>query len=191
MFSRCAHFATAMRTVGWLAAVALTMGSASCPTKEMALNVDQKFSVNLVCPAALWPRLDRLKPAEIEAYQKHGKPDYFRILYSPHGEIATSREAGPVIRAKKLADLPRSWVYEAKKIEVQFVSPAKFVEVPLSDQLKILCLRGDPQERDHQSKNDMVREMWTYFDVGEKYFFLDGRLVEKQVFTGVGRPFSR
>ena len=191
MAAQCARWTVAVKPAIWLTAAVLVTGAASCPTKEMALNVDQKFSVNLVRPAALWPRLESLSPAEIEAYQKYGRPDYFRLWYNPRGEISTSREAGPVIRAKKLGDLPRSWVYEAKGIEVQFPTQAKFVESPLTDQLKILCLRGDPQERDFQPRNDKIREMWTYYDVGEKYFFMDGRLVEKQVFSGIGRPFER
>lgn len=184
------HLATVVRLVGWLATAVFALGTASCP-KEMALNVDEKFSVNLVRPAATWPRLNRLSPGEIEAYQNYGKPDYFRILYPPHGEISTSREAGPAIRAKRLKDLPRSWIYETKKIEIQFPSAAKFVEMPLSDQMKVLCLRGDPQDRDFQTKNGRIHESWTYYDVGEKYFFLDGHLAEKQVFQGIGRPFSR
>jgi len=180
-----------VRVLGWFVAATFALGAASCPTKEMALNVDQKFSVNLVRPAAMWPRLDKLSPAEIEAYEKHGRPDYFRIWYNSRGDISASREAGPIIRAKKLTDLPRSWIYEAKGFEIQFPTLAKSVEAPLSDQLKVLCLRGDPQARDQQTKNGMLRETWTYYDVGEEYFFYDGRLTEKQVFKGIGRPFTR
>jgi len=180
-----------IRLVCIVAAGAMAAGSASCP-KKMSFSLDTKFSVNLVRPSPTWPKLEKLSLAQLEVYEKYGRPDYFRIWYNPRGEIVTAREAGPIIRAKRLGELPRSWVYENKKIEVRFTSPSKYEELPLSDQLKVLCLRGDPQERDVQTlKGGIVRESWTYFDVGEKYFFIDGHISKKQVFKGVGRPFER
>ena len=187
MAVRWTRLASPIRLVVALFVAAVAMGAAC--RKDLALNMDAKFSVNLVRPAVTWPRLDRLTPAELEVYDKYGKPDYFRLWYNPHGEISTSREAGPAIRRKLLGELPRSWVYEEKKIEVQFRSPAKFEEVPFSDRMTVLCLRGDPDDRDVQTKENIILESWTYYDVGEKYVFVGDRQVEKQVFKGVGRPF--
>jgi len=184
------RFAKAMRLAAWLALAAAITGFATCGM-EPPVNVNPNFSYNLAVPDARWPRLNLLSPAENEVYQKYGKPDYFRLWYNKQGDLVSGREAGPIVRARKLRDLRRSWIYEDKKIEVKFRSPAKSEEVPLSDQLQVLCLRGDPQERDPQIRNGILREMWTYFDKGEKYIFMDGRLAEKQLFKGVGKPFSR
>ncbi len=177
----------------WACGMALLLcgASATCQ-KDLSVSMDTKFSVNLVRPSENWPNLRELSAAELAAYEKYGKPDFFRIWYNPRGEIATSREAGPVYRNRQVSKLPLSWLYEKAGIEIRFESPTKFVEVPMSDQFRVLCERGDPQERDVLSPvQGMKRESWTYWDVGEKYIFLDGRLQEKQVFTGVGRPFTR
>jgi len=190
---RVKHLQPAMvaRLMGCLTVAALLMGSSSCP-RDLASNVDSKFSVNLVRPSATWPKINTLSPGETEAYGKYGQPDYFRVWYNKGGEIATSREAGPIIRGRQVSELPRSWIYEAGGIELRFVSPTKFMEVPISDQIKVLCQRGDPQERDVLSLVDgKAKESWTYWDVGEKYFFLDGKQIEKQVFKAIGKPFTR
>lgn len=186
------QWASAARLLAWLGAAVFVMGAASCPNPTV-LNMDTGFSVNLARPAATWPRLDRLSLAEIEAYEQHGKPDYFRIWYSHRDEITSKWEASPILRRKSVSGLPRSWVYEEKKIELRFPSPSKFEEVPLSDKLQVLCHRGDPQDRpDIQTlKSGAIRESWMYYDVGEKYIFLDGHLARKQVFTPMGRPFQR
>ncbi len=177
----------------WLCGMAAFLcGAAATCQKDLSVSMDTKFSVNLVRPSDSWPKLRDLSAAELEAYEKYGKPDFFRVWYNPRGEIATSREAGPVYRNRQVSKLPLSWLYEKQGIEVRFESPTKFVEVPMSDQFRVLCERGDPQERDVLSSvQGMRRESWTYWDVGEKYIFLDGKLQEKQVFTGVGRPFTR
>lgn len=184
--------ASAVGLVGWVTVAVLIMGAASCP-RGGGMNLDSKFSVNLARPAPTWPEVKKLQPAELDAYEKYGKPDFFRIWYNERGDIMTSREAGPAIRGKLVSELQRSWIYERTKTELQFVSPTKYVEVPISDQVRVLCLRGDPQERDHQSlPNGSVRETWRYFDVGESYTFVDGRQDGKpQVFKGIGRPFMK
>ena len=184
------RWASVLRAIAWLGVAALVMGAAACP-KPLVLEMDTGFSVNLARPAAAWPRLDRLSLGEIEAYEQHGKPDYFRIWYNHRGEIATKWEAGPVLRRKRAGEMPRSWVYEEKKIEIRFLSPSKFEVVPLSDPLQVICRRGDPQARDVQTlKDGTVRESWMYYDVGEKYIFVEGNLARKQILKGLGRPFG-
>jgi len=179
--------------IAWAAVMALILGAAACPKGGGVMNLDTKFSVNLARPVPTWPQVKELSPAELDAYEKYGKPDFFRIWYSERGDIVTSREAGPAIRGKLVSELPRSWVYARTKTELQFVSPTKFVEVPISDEIKVLCLRGDPQERDRQAlPNGSIRVVWRYFDVGESYAFVDGRQDgQPQIFKGIGRPFMR
>lgn len=181
-----------MRTSGWLAVAVVLIGAASCP-KAIQIDIDTKFSANLVRPAATWPPLDQLTPAELDAYEKFGAPDFFHLWYNRRGDLVSSREAHPFIREKKLDELPRSWVYEAGGFEIRFLTAARFEKQPISDKIKVICLRGDPQDVDRQRmRNGDVKEYWTYFDVGEKYLFVNDRQAgEPQIFKGMNRRMNR
>jgi len=188
------HTNTAQRLIGRLAALALLLVAATgCFTKHL-YDFDPNFSVNLMTPDEDWPDMDKMRPAEIEVFEKYGEPDFFRPWYNRRGEIMNRWEAGPRIRTKTVTDLRMSWIYEDRSVEIQFKSPTQFVEVPLSDKLKVLCERGDPSEiAALTNPKDPAREAWTYFDVGEKYFFTEeGRFARpKQVLKGISRGIQR
>jgi hypothetical protein len=172
---------------------ALAAGGAGCH-RSLQFGFDPRFSVNLMTPSNQWPDMKKMTPAEIEVYEKYGKPDFFRLLYSKRGELATHWEANPLIRAKKVNGLPKTWIYEDAGIEVRFRSPAKFEEIKLDDRMKTLLAHGDPSEISPLQSKDLAREAWTYWDTGEKYFFReDGMFArpKQSIGKGIGRNFTR
>ncbi|MBM3333078.1 hypothetical protein FJY63_00285 [Candidatus Sumerlaeota bacterium] len=189
--SRC--FAVVLlRATVLLAAGALCVGSETC-RKHLDFDIDSRFSSNLARPTDEWPDLTQLSPVEIEVYDKYGGPDFLRIWYNRTGAIVDSREAGGFVRSEAVRNLPKSWVFLDRRVEIRFPSKSRYEEVALTDQLLVLCHRGDPTRRERQSRSDgTVREIWTYWDVGEQYFFIDGHQDgEPRVFKGIGRPFMR
>jgi hypothetical protein len=179
-----------VRLAGWVVVAGLVMGFNTCPSKKDFI-WQPDLSVNLAVPGTKWPKLDKLPPAQIEVYEKYGAPDFFRVWFNPHGELATEWEATRLYRTKNLEKYVGSWIYTGRKIEVVFRSPAKYEEVPLSDKLSLICRRGDPESRDVQNKKGMVREVWTYYSYGERYIFLDDRLADTELFRGFGAPLDR
>ena len=168
----------------WVGLSVLLMGMASCP-KSINYSANPKWSVNLIQPGRSWPRLANMSPAKLEAYDQFGKPEFFRVWYNSAGELANTRQAGPLIREKDLGKLPWSWVYEKQEIEIRFESPTKFEKVPIPDKVKVLCLRGDPHEQPKMFtlKSGSLREDWIYYDVGKKYIFVDDKLGKVEVLT--------
>lgn len=146
------------------------------------------FSVNIINPSRTWPNFDNLTPAMIEALDKEGRPDHFRVWFNPYGELANQRQARTLIKEEELGRKPWSWIYLRKEIEVRFPTSTQYEKVPLSDKLKVLCERGDPQQRPdiQQMKSGSIKESWFYYDVGRKYVFIDEELAEVQIFQGMG-----
>jgi hypothetical protein len=181
-------------TANWILLLSVTFSMGSCHGRRPQFEFEPKFSVNLMTPAADWPNVKVMTPAELEVYEKHGTPDYFRPLYSKSGDIASRWEAGTFIRQRKVNELKRTWIYEDAGVEIEFKSPSKFQEKPLSDKMRTLIRRGDPSEVSALQSSDLAREAWTYWDVGEKYFFTEdgkyARPVQKMT-RAIGKNFTR
>lgn len=163
----------------------------ACKTDEGPINFDPKFSVNIAFPMKGWPVVKKLTPEKKEIFDKYGMPDAFHIYWDStgglqtrdfvKGELKRRKENG----AKQLPD--HAWIYLSKGVEVFFGAGGRAEEKKISDQVKIICRSGDPQE---VKTNPIVQ--WTYYSIGKTYRFSNsGSIIEEKDFPATGGYFVR
>ena len=178
----------------WPAAVCvLCMGLFSCRQEQEPLVTDFSFSCNILRPSTVWPSDWQLTDAQQKVLALKGAPAFVRLWYTPAGEVMRQSERDVYMhwRKKTWTQLKRSWLYLNSNEEYEFIS-ANYYEVhPLSDQMKTLCKRGDPEDLHlFEQGGDLPVVEWIYYSTGERYKFQDGRLLIKEHFTPL-RNFMR
>jgi hypothetical protein len=175
-------------------AIAL-MAFAGCQTKDpekLPLAVDPAYSVNVVPVPEYWPRekLDwpETEPSRTlhqEAYNLHGKPDFIRLVYTFDDRFVRPTELGEnhILIGKRPAPLTE-WVYIDRDMVIRFEG-TRYVEDKVSDELRMICMHGDPT-RMHQARESdgTVRRTYTYMNLGREFTFYDGRLANTREFSG-------
>lgn len=168
-----------------LLALAVTLGLtvlSACDDQDYVIN--QEFSVNLFQPGPKWPKVKKLKPLEKEVYEKYGKPDHFRIWWTPSGQPKQRLDLEKQFSQKSIKQVPKySWVYLQQGKEIVF-GATNYQEVSLTDQVRILTEYGDPED---------VKELsggitqWMFYGAGKLYKFVNGRIVEQKELPAMGR----
>lgn len=144
-----------------------------------------KFSVNLATPCKSWPEEKKLTPAQREVLAKYGPPDYFHIWWTKQGEIQTYLKVDR--KFPRIHDYDRSWIYLDRNEDIVFKSDTHHVVLPISDQLRVVCEYGDPEDiKKITNRDGVLVESWTYYTYGILLKFLDGKLGERSEFQPMG-----
>jgi hypothetical protein len=164
--------------------VAVLVVVAGCGGQDVKFDPD--FSVNLFQPGPKWPNVEKLTQAQREAYQKYGKPDQFRVLWNPAGDVKTRSELAQFFREKKMPKElpPHTWIYLASGKEIWFEG-GSYVERQVTDMTRMLIKYGDPEDIKVMAGGIT---QWMFFGAGRIYKFnTAGRIVEEKEFQGMGR----
>lgn len=168
--------------------LALTAGSCMQDTPP-GYRLDPEFSVNVGTLDAGWPDdPESLVPAKQEALERHGRPDYFHLIWSDTDSIIDQDQHFRIVRraaeeqkrkGEVRSDQPGfGWVYLDKNREIVFLDDFRYEERPLSPKLRIVCRYGDPQRVRplRVPGGDTVQE-WTYYNRGLIFHFDGEQLV--------------
>lgn len=178
----------------------VTTLSASCGGRRPRIFPNAQFSVN-VAPVPLdWPDEEKDWPENVDAalrmqrvYERHGPPDFFRIRWTRDGRILTQRELSQMQwtanqrsfqRFMNQMQLEHEWVYLDERKLFRF-HRNRVEETELPDTIRIICEYGDPN--DISQTRDVVGPVttYTYFQLGTRFYFRDGKLDRREEFTAM------
>lgn len=115
-------------------------------------HLNPAFSINVVKTPEWWPDDDTFKTkrnptgeAQRAYYEQWGRPDFIRLIYRKDRTVidfdtywANNSRLPPVIGY--------AWVYLDRKIETHFNEKTGVEEGPLSDEIRMICDEGDPDQ---------------------------------------------
>jgi hypothetical protein len=177
----------------FLAACILLIGTA-CASKDpekLPLEVDALYSVNVVGVPSYWPREKLDWPLEEpqrslhkEAHGIHGNPDYIRFVYTFDDRFIRPSELEENHRMIGKRPAPMTeWVYIEQDKVLRFESN-RYVEKPLTEELRMVCTHGDPtQVKEVREPDGTLRRIYTYLDLGKEFVYYDGKLSTTRDFT--------
>ena len=168
------------KLIGAVGALAILLVFSAC---EQDVKVDTEFSVNIFHPGPKWPNVKKLTLPQKEVYERFGKPDCFRVWWSPAGELQSRDAAMAYYKEKKKVPQEYSWVYIARGVEVLFTGNS-FQEQKISDQVRVVAKYGDPE--DVKQMQQGVTQ-WMYYSAGKLYKFAEGSLMEEKEFPAMGK----
>ena len=148
--------------------------------------IDPKWSVNVFKPSPKWPPKEKdMKPAELEAFRKFGKPDAFHVLWDPTGRIyerhAITERVEEAKKGKKIP--PFTWVYIGRGVEV-FFEGAGYQERPLGAKVKLIAQFGDPEDA-KDLENGVTQ--WMFYSTGKLYKISHDKIIEEKTFPAMGQ----
>ena len=142
--------------------------------------MNTQVSINVLAPPWWWPdedtfreKYNKLGDIQKQYLEEQGKPEYLRLLFNRQGTVlgydAMSMRQG-MPEPKGLA-----WIYIERNLEVTFETSGP-VEKPLTDEVKTLCLLGDPDEIKPIGTDQTIRNVrYIYNREGVHIDFLDGK----------------
>lgn len=177
-----------------LAVLSFVLLLAACGKEKQKLAPDPKFSINVMETPEFWPREDKDWPKDEEkrlimegTYAEMGRPDFFRVIWTPDRRIMRQREMVEMLdqKGRGLNKAPElEWIYLDKGKVVRFTRTEAQVR-DLDERLISLCRLGDPNDvkvrRDPDGRNV---EIYTYYNTGQILYFdqkSGGRIREDQV----------
>ena len=173
-----------------LALVLLATAGTGCGRNVKIIELDHRFSMNVLRTPYWFPGDMELTPAELEILDRYGPPNYIRFWWREDGSMITSSDLsgrdGEVIQAD-INNMSKSWIYMHIDKEVVF-SPdrASRREQEIGELTRLICNYGDPGMR--SVSPDGLRETWIWIDYGKQATLLNGRLVNvsRRQPTGAG-----
>jgi hypothetical protein len=155
---------------------------------------DITFSVNIIAVPADWPIEDEDWPEDIDmalrqqrAYEKYGKPEFFRVRWNREGRVISRTELQQRMNAQKerkvdrflkALDAEREWLYRERNLLLRFHKD-RVEERPLPDTLRILCDFGDPHEVTQTADALGPLVVYRYFDRGKVFYFRNEKLFKE------------
>jgi hypothetical protein len=171
-----------------------SLASIGCQTKDaekLPLAVDPAYSVNVVQVPEYWPReeidwpaLEPSRSLHQEAHDLHGEPDFIRLVYTFDNRFVRpiELEEKHIMSARRPAPLTE-WVYIDQEKVIRFEG-TRFVEDKISDELRMICLHGDPTQFHEAKESDgTIRRTYTYLNLGKEFTFYDGVLANTRDFS--------
>jgi hypothetical protein len=166
----------------------------ACSGTDCILVPDERFSINVLEPPACYPDPENpLNAAEGDIYTLHGRPDFIRFWWNPHGRfITTSDLSGQRDHlADKMATMKKSWIYVEEDLEIIFRpnGDGYLPSRPVSPMLKTICEFGDPSYRsDPLYHNGVRKENWHWIESGLLIELEGGvELTRKYIHQGTGQ----
>ncbi|MCX7626399.1 MAG: hypothetical protein N2Z21_09340 [Candidatus Sumerlaeaceae bacterium] len=167
--------------VRFLVLLGLLILATACKDQDLVFKPD--FSINLFYPGPKWPNVKKLGKVEQDVYQRYGKPQAFRVLWPPNGDIRQRSDLEEAFAKQPKVIPPYSWVYPQQGIEIVFRGQG-YEEQPLSDKVRLVLKYGDPEDVKELSSGIV---QWTYYSVGKMIKLRAGRVVEVKEFPPMGR----
>lgn len=184
------------RIFSGLALGALLGVAAACATgdkpepEKVPLEIDPNYSVNVIPVPTFWPREkfdwskdEAQKTTQKDTLAKHGRPDYIRLLYTFEDRMVRTPEvmAGFTMPGKRPEPVIE-WVWIDDDRVVRF-DGADAKERTIDDELRMVCLNGDPGQITRvplspDSKEEKVT--YVYFNLGKEFIFVDGKQIEER-----------
>jgi hypothetical protein len=140
------------------------------------------FSINVAEVNFEWPETkEDLNPAELEVYERYGRPDFVHFIWSRRDHVVRRDEGLRIMSrsGQKVQDVKRGWIFLKDDREVVFKSPAHYELMPLNDKLRVIVDEGDPPPswiKQIPNKMNKRIEKWQYVDRGIVYTFVDDEL---------------
>lgn len=153
----------------------------ACKDQDLVFKPD--FSINLFYPGPKWPNEKKLTKVERDVYERYGKPQAFRVLWPPNGDIRQRSDLEEAFAKQPKVMPPYSWVYPQQGIEIVFRGQG-YEEQPLSDKVRLVLKYGDPEDVKDLSGGVI---QWTYYSAGKMIKLRGGRIVEVKEFPPMGR----
>ncbi len=152
-------------------------------TKQQPYQLIFDKTINFFLPGEKWPNQRLFSPVEKQVYEQYGRPDMFRLLWDPTGEIKM-RDVVQLewTRSKMKQFPPFTWVYLTRNEEVVFTGNT-YTSRPLTETMQLIIKYGDP-ENVRQIGDGVVQ--WTYYSVGHIYTIAGDRVVSQQTFPAMG-----
>jgi hypothetical protein len=151
---------------------------------EQDVVFNQDFSINILHPGPKWPKVKKLAPVELEVYKRFGKPDAFRVWWTPAGEIKTRTDLNDAFKKQKPKNLPPlSWIYLSTGKEVRF-RITTYEGLPITDQVRLVLKYGDPE--DVKDLGNGITQ-WMFFSAGKIFKMREGKIFEEKDFPAMGK----
>jgi hypothetical protein len=172
--------------------VLVACGGEKDPSKA-PLEIDPNYSVNVIPVPAFWPREkfdwskdEAQKVVQKDTLAKYGRPDYIRMLYTFEDRMVRPAEAmqGNTMPGKRPTPLVE-WVWIDDNRVVRF-DGAQAKEREISDELRMVCLNGDPGQVTRvplPGAPDKQRVTYVYFNLGKEFIFVDGKKVDEKTLS--------
>lgn len=164
---------------------------AGCGGNKHVIEIDPRFSWNIVRTPYWFPDEEQLFPVEKDVLDRYGRPNFIRRWWREDGSFITSSDlAGKDNKTvvEDMANQKTSWVYLAMKKEVVFTADHRsHHEQPISEALELICKYGDPQRQRPVIVEGRKRETWMWVDHGKMAVLEDNKLVKiSDIGTGTG-----
>lgn len=169
-------------------------GLVACAGDPNTIEIDHRFSYN-VAKTPSWfppaPEEENLTPSQIMVIRKFGPPGFFRFWWRPDGEFITSSDFSghQADVPRMLTETKRTWIYLNKDLEIEFTNDGNWLEHPVTDKVKLVCLNGDPSGKSApvMKRDGSMRETWRWVDRGIIVEMIDGTEVKRRHFQGTGQ----
>lgn len=159
-----------------------SLALAGCGGNKHIIEIDQRFSYNVVKTPFWFPDEKQLFPVEKEVLDRYGQPNFIRRWWREDGSFITSSDLAGRDKekiAEEMAHQKTSYVYLAMKKEVVFSADHRSqYEQPISDALDLICKYGDPERNRPVIVEGRKRETWKWIDCGKMAILEDNRLVK-------------
>lgn len=189
---RVALRAVVCSLVGASLVMAVACGGEPDPAKAPIV-IDPNYSVNVIPVPAFWPREkfdwskdEAQKVVQKDTLAKYGRPDYIRLLYTFEDRMVRTPEAmqGFTMPGKRPEPLTE-WVWIDANRVVRF-DKTEAKEREISDELRMVCLNGDPGQITRvpvPGMPDKERVTYVYFNIGKEFLFVDGKKVDEKTLS--------
>ena len=173
--------------IAFLTGLALAFSGCATSAKD-GYTLRPAFSVNVGKVNPAWPKkIERLSLAEQEILKMKGRPDMVHVWWLPTGQMVdkmTIRRLQDEGNKGAKGSSSASWIYLTKDEEALFLDQSNYRIIPLSDQLKIVCALGDPQEiaRIGTDSEGQLIEQWRYYNQG-RFVTFTGAVKTKDEYT--------
>ncbi|MCE5231346.1 hypothetical protein LLG95_17355 [bacterium] len=181
-----------------LALVVLASALAGCSRNKHAIEVDPRYSMNVVKTPYWFPDDKSLFPVERDVFDRYGAPEYMRLWWRDDGTFITSSDLSGKDKEAIFQDMDhmkKSWIYIRMDKEVVFSADhSHHFEQPITETLKLICQYGDPQRNRPVEIDGHTREAWLWMEHGKQALLEDGRLIKISnigVGTGTGTIISK
>jgi hypothetical protein len=169
-----------------MAGFLLASMATACKDKQSeGVSFNPEFSINLMPLGDKWPgELKDLKPRERAALGQYGPPDFMRILWNRNGSVKIRDQFSKAERErmKKALELPTTWVYVDRNIELVFQGDS-WAERKLNDEIRLIARMGDPEAV--RAVGGGVAE-WTFYSTGRIIKLYNGAIIETREFPAMG-----
>mgnify|MGYP000221109688 CR=1 FL=1 len=160
----------------------------ACNQVEPLYRLVPTRSINVAATNFNEKNTQNLTPIQNEMYEKHGPPDFVRLLWNRQGEPIKELPHRLALKPANLKSMDMTWIYLDRNVEVRFKGDTNVEIKPLSDMVRTLCERGDPDRMEtHGENRDNPYTDYVYNDGYRFKFDTNGALLNTTRFPSIRR----